>query len=99
MTKTEVIERLRREKPYLRETFGLSQIGLFGSFACDRQTDESDIDLVMEFERSPGIMFVELADYMERVLKRKVDVLTVAGISSIRNKGITKSIQESIIYV
>lgn len=99
MTKTEVIDRLKREKPYLRETYGLSQIGLFGSFACDRQTDESDIDLVMEFERSPGIMFVELADYMEQVLNRKVDVLTNTGISSIRNNGITKSIRESIIYV
>jgi len=99
MTQTEVIERLRREKPYLHKTFGLSRIGLFGSFASGRQTDESDVDLVVEFEHPPGMLFVELTEYIERILCREVDVLTATGISSIRNERIAKSIKESIVYV
>jgi uncharacterized protein len=99
MTRTEVVDRLRRELPYLRQTFGLSRIGLFGSYATGRQTDTSDVDLVLEFERTPGMKFVELTDHIERILARKVDALTDTGISSIRNPQIAQSIRESLVYV
>ncbi|MDD5673114.1 MAG: nucleotidyltransferase family protein [Chitinivibrionales bacterium] len=99
MTKSEVINLLRRELPYLHETFGLSRIGLFGSFATGRQTDDSDVDLVLEFERTPGMKFVELTEYIEHILRRKIDALTDAGISAIRNERIAKSIRESVVYV
>ena len=99
MTKTEVIDRLRKELPYLHENFGLSRIGLFGSFALDRQSDESDVDLILEFERTPGMRFVELTEHIERILRRKVDALTDTGISAIRNERIAKSIKESVVYV
>jgi hypothetical protein len=99
MTKAEVIDRLRKDLPYLHETFGLSRIGLFGSFASGRQTDASDVDLVLEFEHAPGMRFVELTEHIERILRRKVDALTNVGISAIRNERIVKSIKESVVYV
>jgi uncharacterized protein len=99
MTRTEVVDRLRRELPYLRRTFGLSRIGLFGSFATGRQTDASDVDLVLEFEHTPGMRFVELTDHIERILARKVDALTDTGISAIRDQRIAESIRKSVVYV
>jgi hypothetical protein len=30
--------------------FGVKKIGLFGSFAKNQQTDDSDIDFIVEFE-------------------------------------------------
>lgn len=99
LTKAEAIDRLRKELPFLHEAFGLSRIGIFGSFAVDRQTDESDVDLVLEFEHTPGMRFVELTEHIERLLHRKVDVLTGAGISAIRNERIAQSIKDSVVYV
>jgi len=62
-------------------------------------TATSDVDIVVEFERPIGFRFVELAEYLERLLDKSVDVLTPAGIQGIRIEQIAKSITESIVYV
>jgi predicted nucleotidyltransferase len=51
-TMGELVGYLRNKKPLFREKFGVTRIGVFGSFAQGRQTVESDIDLVVEFEES-----------------------------------------------
>ncbi len=71
--------RLREQMPTLRQRFGVTQISVFGSYARGEQTQESDLDLLVEFERTPGMfLFVGLADYLESVLKLKVDLATHA---------------------
>ena len=71
--------RLREQMPTLRQRFGVTQISVFGSYARGEQTQESDLDLLVEFERTPGMfIFVGLADYLEFVLKLKVDLATHA---------------------
>ncbi len=90
---------LRRELPYLRDNFGVRRIGLFGSFAKGEQKEDSDIDILIEFEKPIGLKFVELAEYLEKVLGRQVDVLTPAGIKGIRIKKIAQEIERGIVYV
>ena len=94
-----VREILRRELPYLRDNFGVGRIGLFGSFAKGEQRADSDIDILIEFEKPIGLKFVELAEYLEKVLGRGVDVLTPAGIKGIRIKKIAQEIERGIVYV
>jgi predicted nucleotidyltransferase len=53
----------------------------------------------VEFERPIGFRFLDLVDYLEAVLGRKVDVLTPAGVQNIRIDRVAKSIAESIVYV
>ena len=74
-------------------------MGLFGSFAKGHPGEQSDIDIVVEFERPIGLRFIELVEYLETLLGRKVDVLTPIGIQSIRRRTVAKSIAESIVYV
>lgn len=70
---------LREQMPTLRQRFGVKQISVFGSYARGDQTSESDLDLLVEFERTPGMFaFVSLADYLESVLTLKVDLATPA---------------------
>jgi len=99
MPDNKVIEIIRRELPYLMEHFGVKRIGLFGSFARGNPRRGSDVDILVEFERPIGLKFMEFADYLEQVLGRKVDILTPAGIQSIRIKRIAQEIKESMVYV
>ncbi len=95
----DIIKNLQVELPYLREDFGVKKIGLFGSYVKEEFDETSDIDLVVEFDKPIGFKFMRLAEYLESRLGRKVDILTLDGIKSIRNKGIFESINRSIIYV
>lgn len=95
----EVKEILRRELPKLKIEFGVKRIGLFGSFSCGKEKQASDVDLLIEFEKPIGFKFMTLAEYLEKRLGRKVDILTPDGVGSIRIKPIAKSILRSVIYV
>jgi predicted nucleotidyltransferase len=100
MLSTEQVVALLHEKyAYLAAEFGVSKIGLFGSYATGQSSDTSDIDLFVEFERPIGFRFIELVDYLENLLGQKVDVLTSAGIQNIRIERIARSISQSIVYV
>jgi uncharacterized protein len=98
-TKEAIIHCLRQQLDYLREQFYVKRIGLFGSFATETATATSDVDLVIEFEQPIGLRFVDLCDYLEVCLGRKVDVLTLTGIATIRNQSIAESITRSLVYV
>lgn len=93
LTREQIVQRLREERPYLAAEFGVGKIGLFGSYAEDQANQASDIDLVVEFERPIGFRFFELADHLESILGRQVDVLTPAGIQGIRVRQVAQNIR------
>ena len=99
LTKDKIVQTLKEKHPYLAAEFGVSKIGLFGSYAQGQPDPTSDIDLVVEFERPIGFRFFELVDYLENLFGHKVDLLTPAGIQNIRIERVAKSITESIVYV
>ena len=99
LTREKVIEILRRELPHLASRYGVKRIGLLGSFAKEIQKDDSDIDIVVEFEKPIGLKFVEFAECLEKVLDKKTDILTPDGIKGIRIKKIARDIERSVIYV
>lgn len=61
--------------------------------------ESSDVDIVVEFERPVGLQFVELADYLEDLLSRDVDLLTPAGVQAIRSPRVAESIRQGVVYV
>jgi hypothetical protein len=99
LAREQAVRLLQEKHPYLAAEFGVSRIGLFGSYAKGYSDETSDIDLLVEFERPIGLRFVELVDYLESLLGRKVDVLTPAGIQNIRIERVARSITQSIVYV
>ncbi len=98
-TREAVIKKLREQQLYLAKEYGVRRIGVFGSYAKKTATPSSDVDLVVEFDRPIGFKFMDLGDYLERVLGRKVDILTPAGIQGIRSERVARDIEESIEYV
>ena len=103
LNRSAILKIIHKEKPFLRERFGVEQIALFGSFARQETSEDSDIDLVVSLARPLGFAFIELADYLEEKLGRKVDLITAStletGIGDPRRAHIARIIQESLIHV
>ncbi|KAA0253971.1 nucleotidyltransferase family protein [Acidobacteria bacterium ACD] len=99
LTSAQVVELLGQEREFLAREFGVRRIALFGSFAAGCPTEESDVDLLVEFDRPIGLGFVELAEHLERVLGRRVDLVTAAGLAAIPHPSVARSIAESLVHV
>ncbi len=99
MDREEVMALLRQQRAFLAAEYGVRRIGLFGSYAHGRPGPASDVDLLVEFERPIGLRFVELAEYLEDALGRKVDLLTPESIRGIRLPAVALEIEKSVIYV
>ncbi|MBF0566032.1 MAG: nucleotidyltransferase family protein [Nitrospirae bacterium] len=99
LSREDVIAILKKESVFLSEKYGVKKIGLFGSFAREEQNMKSDVDIVVELSRPIGLKFVELADYLEESLGRKVDILTPDGVEGIRIKSVANEIKRNIVYV
>ncbi len=84
-TDLETIKRkIAENKEYLLKTYGVEEIGVFGSFARGDNNANSDIDIAVELnhEKVPvGLLaFSGMRFYLEGVLGRKVDLVTKGGI-------------------
>ena len=99
LTKEDAVNRLRNNLPYLTLTYGVKKIGLFGSYAKGVQREDSDVDLLIEFERPIGLKFVALANHLEELLGKNTDILTPVGIKKIRIKKVSGDIEKGIVYV
>ena len=99
LTKETILHRLRESYPQLTAQFGVQRVGLFGSFARETAQEPSDVDLIVEFQRPIGLKFVEMVEYLETLLGRRVNVLTLAGLRGIRLPEVARQIEESVVPV
>ncbi len=86
LSSNEIIQFLRKNKPYLKKNFHCSEIGLFGSYARDEQTDKSDIDILVVFEpETPNLYDVELKlkEHLQTSFNREVDICSKKWIKPI----------------
>ena len=77
LSSNDIIQSLKENKSYLKKHFYCAEIGLFGSFARNEQTDQSDIDILVVFEpETPDLYEVEqeLKEYLKECFKREVDI-------------------------
>jgi len=73
-------ETLRRLKPTLRDKFKVKEIGVFGSYARGEEAEESDVDVLVEFYEPIGWEFIDLKDFLEEILGREVDLVTMGAL-------------------
>lgn len=91
----EIILILKDNEKHLKEKYKIKRLGLFGSVCRGEATDESDIDVLAEFEEPIGLEFVDLADELEKILGHKVDLVSKGGIKP----SYFRYVQEDLIYV
>ena len=76
LTSKKILETIRKERDKLKEK-GVKKIGLFGSYAKDKQGQSSDVDFLVEFEKISADNFFGLLFLLEKLLKRKVDLIEI----------------------
>ena len=70
---------LKEHETEIHSKFHVSRIGVFGSFARGEGREESDVDVLVEFEAGFKTFdnFMDLKYYLEDVFLRNVDLVTV----------------------
>ncbi|MDV3348731.1 nucleotidyltransferase family protein [Leptothoe sp. LEGE 181152] len=100
--KTKVIERsqvldlLRRIQPTLKEKYGVTKLGIFGSVARGEATESSDVDIVLEMKRPNLFIRVNIKEELEKFLDRPVDVVRYR---ERMNPYLKRRIDQDVIYV
>jgi uncharacterized protein len=70
------MELLRQHLPELRERYSVSYLGVFGSYVRGEQTKDSDLDVLVQFDKKPGLLkYIELENYLSDLLGVKVDLV------------------------
>lgn len=97
MTRDEILHFLTTHKQLFKQTYGVEQIGLFGSFARQSAHEGSDVDLLVEFETGKKTLrnFFGFKRYLEKNLGAKVDL----GMESALKPVVRESIKNDILYV
>jgi uncharacterized protein len=82
-------------KPEMEQRFFVNSIGLFGSVVRDDFKVSSDVDIIVDFTRPVGIEFVDLANFIESKLNKKIDLVSRNGVK----KKYFEQIESQIVYV
>ena len=77
MNRAELLKRLREHKTTLVQNFGVTELSLFGSFARDQAADDSDVDMLVQFNGpATSKQYFGVQFYIEDLLSRQVDLVT-----------------------
>ena len=75
-----ILSLILKNKPGLRRKYSIKTIGVFGSVSRGENNENSDVDILVEFEKPIGIEFIDLANELESILQQKVDLISRSGI-------------------
>ncbi len=74
--------------------YNVGRIGIFGSFVNGNATEQSDIDLLVDFSDTISLFeYVHLSDSITNFLNRKVDLVEISGIKPIIKKKIMNEVE------
>lgn len=93
-TRQEILDFLRMEKNILENRFGIKEIGLFGSFSREEQTESSDIDVLVEFKEGFKNFdnYMDLKFFLEEAFGRKVDLVIKSAVKPALKKYIEEDL-------
>jgi len=94
-TLAELKNDLARYKPLLMKKYKVETLGIFGSYVRGTASENSDLDILVQFEKPIGLDFVILAEELESLLQVKVDLVSV---NAIKPK-MMDYVKQSLIYV
>ena len=91
----EIRNTLSHHKQALFRNYSIRSLAIFGSYARKEQTEESDLDILVEFSGKIGIRFIDLAEDLEKIVGTKVDLVSKNGIK----EKYLQHINSDLIYV
>lgn len=91
-----VLQELRKLKPDLEKQYGVTKIGIFGSFARNEIHEDSDVDVVVEMKEPDLFYMVHIKEVLEKRFKIPVDVIRYRDMM---NKYLKARIDREAVYV
>lgn len=87
----EHIEQIKIKISATLKQAGVTRSAIFGSFAKNKESKESDIDILVEFQEGKTLLdLVALKAKLEKILNRKVDLMTYRSLSPFLRERILK---------
>ena len=91
---SEVQQRIKDNLAELNRKYAVSEIGIFGSYARNEQTLDSDLDILVEFSKPVGfISFMQLEQHLRQLLGIKIDLVTRAALKPRIGERILKDVK------
>jgi len=94
-TLEQILQILKEKKPDLQKRYPISELGVFGSYARGDNNENSDIDILVDFNDRVGIRFISLAHDLEDTFKAKIDLVSRRGIKP----GYLPYVEKNLIHV
>lgn len=69
-----IIGKIKEKSEYIKK-YDVKKIGLFGSFAKNKQHKKSDIDIIVTFDKETFDNYMNLLFLLERMFRRKIDLV------------------------
>jgi uncharacterized protein len=98
LTRETILSILSSEKPLLENEFAIVQLGLFGSFSSNRQTESSDIDIAFEIREGDAFTLeknIQLERHFKNLFQRDVDLVRLRYINPV----VKFAMEREVIYV
>lgn len=95
MQRDEALEILSRHLEEIRQRYDVDSLALFGSVVRGQADAESDLDILVEYAKTPGLFgFLDLKEYLETLFKRPVDLVTVNALKKqLREKILAEAVR------
>ena len=83
LTKNDIVTAIQDNMREIKK-YGVKKIGVFGSVARATQTRDSDIDILVEFQKDKKVFdnYMELKFFLEKLFNRKVDLVIEDALKS-----------------
>jgi hypothetical protein len=96
ITVEEIVNILKKELPIIKDKYGVKTIGIFGSYVREEQDENSDLDLLIQFEKPIGLFkFIALEDYLTEKVGIKVELVTEDALKPL----IKPQVMKEVVYV
>ncbi len=87
---------IKKNKKEIEGKYKVKEIGIFGSYVRGEELKGSDIDILVEFKEPIGLFkFLDLEEYLENLLDKKVDLVSKKALKP----QIGKQILKEVIYI
>ncbi|MDR0327730.1 MAG: nucleotidyltransferase domain-containing protein [Planctomycetaceae bacterium] len=96
LTREDILQILRNNKERFAEKYGVTKLGLFGSFARNEATEESDVDVCVELTDVTCDIILDLQEEIMKKTSRPVDIIHVRNRM---NTLLKKRIERDAVYV
>jgi len=77
-----ILDQISKHGETIRTRFGVTKIGIFGSFARGEETETSDVDVLVEFDTPSFDAYMDLKFFLEDLFQRNVDLVTASSLKS-----------------